>query len=548
MEHKIFITGDIHGQIDIAKINKKNWPDQFNLTRQDYLLQLGDLGLLWKKDKTFNYLLDFYTSRKYTLLWIDGNHCFSKDTELLTTQGWRNIVECYNDSDVILANFDINTREIFFNKPNSRCIEYQNSLIEISGSRTKQIVSLEHDVIINTTKCKAIDLLGKKAEQNLIPMTGFLNSQGINISDDMIRLIVWIVCDGTIVDFSKRKSNSKKCTIQFKLSKERKIQKLSELLNRLHINFSLLPATKCRTNVLQPFYIRFHGDKARLCWNILGKKKQFPDWFRQLSKKQFLIFLEELSITDGHRVNKNYIKWQTIDKHNIDLVQEICLYHNIVSYYNSFHSGGFSNKLQYDMTIFNNIVSNKHKLLIRQIQYNNYVYCFSMPHGTLITRIGGKVAFSGNCNFNILNSFPIETWNGGKVHKIADNIFHLMRGEIYNIYNKTFFTFGGGLSIDKNKRIIYIDWWPEEEANYQEQINAINNLEKYNYKIDYVLTHSAPELIKNQVGFKNYTSNTEQFLQYINNKLTFNKWFIGHYHIDQIYQNYYFIYNKILSL
>ena len=33
-------------------------------------------------------------------------------------------------------------------------------------------------------------------------------------------------------------------------------------------------------------------------------------------------------------------------------------------------------------------------------------------------------------NFDILNSYPEEVWRGGKVHKIAPNIIHLMRGQV----------------------------------------------------------------------------------------------------------------------
>lgn len=70
----IFVTGDTHGQLDIAKIQKRKWPQQFELSKSDYLIVLGDFGLFWKQDKTFEYLLDFYESRCYTVLWIDGNH------------------------------------------------------------------------------------------------------------------------------------------------------------------------------------------------------------------------------------------------------------------------------------------------------------------------------------------------------------------------------------------------------------------------------------------------------------------------------------------
>lgn len=31
-------------------------------------------------------------------------------------------------------------------------------------------------------------------------------------------------------------------------------------------------------------------------------------------------------------------------------------------------------------------------------------------------------------NFNLLNFIPVSVWNGGKVHKISNSIYHLMRG------------------------------------------------------------------------------------------------------------------------
>ena len=53
-------------------------------------------------------------------------------------------------------------------------------------------------------------------------------------------------------------------------------------------------------------------------------------------------------------------------------------------------------------------------------------------------------------NFDVLNQYPEETWHGGKVHRIRSNIFHLMRGEVFDIEGKSFFTFGGASSMMLN--------------------------------------------------------------------------------------------------
>ena len=66
----------------------------------------------------------------------------------------------------------------------------------------------------------------------------------------------------------------------------------------------------------------------------------------------------------------------------------------------------------------------------------------------------GVLFIDGNHeNFEILNSYEVEEWNGGKVHKISDKLIHLMRGQVYEIEGKKIFTFGGGNSIDKQWRI-----------------------------------------------------------------------------------------------
>ena len=46
-------------------------------------------------------------------------------------------------------------------------------------------------------------------------------------------------------------------------------------------------------------------------------------------------------------------------------------------------------------------------------------------------------------NYTRLYNYPIEEWNGGKVHKVRESVLHLMRGEVFNISGKKFFTFGG---------------------------------------------------------------------------------------------------------
>lgn len=70
----IYVTGDTHIPIDISKLNTKNFPEQSNLTRNDYLVILGDFGLFWKNDKTHEHWKRWLEEKPFSILWIDGNH------------------------------------------------------------------------------------------------------------------------------------------------------------------------------------------------------------------------------------------------------------------------------------------------------------------------------------------------------------------------------------------------------------------------------------------------------------------------------------------
>jgi len=156
-------------------------------------------------------------------------------------------------------------------------------------------------------------------------------------------------------------------------------------------------------------------------------------------------------------------------------------------------------------------------------------------HLELYNAIGCTIIFiDGNHeNFNMLNQFPLVEYLGALMHQIDKHIFHVLRGEIMLIENKTFLCIGGAISIDKAWRTPYITWWPEEEITYHDIDNALNNLQKFDNKVDYVLTHCCDTntLIKT-FHFKRDVC-TDQ-LTFIDKIVEYKRWYFGHYHFDRI--------------
>ena len=150
-------------------------------------------------------------------------------------------------------------------------------------------------------------------------------------------------------------------------------------------------------------------------------------------------------------------------------------------------------------------------------------------------------------NHDALDSYPVEMWNGGKIHRINESIIHLMRGQVYTINGKKFFTMGGAESTDKAYRKEGESWWARELPSDNEYEEALKNLKDNHFVVDYVITHCAPEGIAEIKRKENML--TFFFDSLISDySLEYRQWFCGHYHIDKDYGNITVLFNKVLEV
>lgn len=153
-------------------------------------------------------------------------------------------------------------------------------------------------------------------------------------------------------------------------------------------------------------------------------------------------------------------------------------------------------------------------------------------------------------NFDMLKSYTEDIWHGGRVHFISDSIIHLERGQVFKIDGLSFFTFGGANSIDKSIRRTGLSWWPEEMPSNYEYEEGLRNLEKVNWKVDYILTHTCPEFVANQLVTYVYPGEEtlQRYFNRIAEEVEFKKWFFGHWHMDETVDNFRCLYNDIVEL
>jgi predicted phosphodiesterase len=153
-------------------------------------------------------------------------------------------------------------------------------------------------------------------------------------------------------------------------------------------------------------------------------------------------------------------------------------------------------------------------------------------------------------NFDLLNSYPVSEWNGGKVHQISDSIYHLMRGQVFVIDGKKIFTFGGAMSIDKQYRKEFTSWWKQEIPSGEEFLEAEANLIKNNHVVDFIITHTAPQgnLILFGIEGDKYHDPVAKLLTNFRSGNRFKHWYFGHFHIDKTRGKFTALYDKIVEM
>lgn len=179
---------------------------------------------------------------------------------------------------------------------------------------------------------------------------------------------------------------------------------------------------------------------------------------------------------------------------------------------------------------------NEEKNLIKWFLDKKYTICF----------------LDGNHeNFYRINNLKTVNMFDGEVGEyIKGKVYHLRRGQIYNINGKQIFTFGGGYSIDKNRRVPNVSWWEEEIPTEEEWAKGFKVLEEQGNSIDYIITHECPSSISEQI-YDFVIPNSQVVsnkLDLIYDRVKFKKWYCGHHHRDDVVDNIQLLYRDILEI
>lgn len=352
---------------------------------------------------------DMLQDKDSTIKCLTGRFgCVDCDTEFFNGEKWKKISEWDNEK---VLEYNIENQTALLSYPIKYIKEPCDYLWQFESKYgLNQCLSDEHNVLYQTPKGviykKQFSEIKEKHEKS---STGFdgkffttfnYSGHGINLSDDEIRLMCAVICDG---HFNNTIAKTARCI--FNLKKDRKKQRLLEICNRLNIECKICDSTAKGYNC---YYV-----------TVPREEKEFTSYWYNCNQHQLQVICDEIMFWDGN-VNyseTNHIKRQrfsTTNKITADFVQfafSACGHRATIGIQDrrgrKYVTGGkeYTRKsIEYAVVVSNNkqlglCCENKYAKRTEIKKYktlDGYKYCFTMPTGNLILRRNNCIFITGN--------------------------------------------------------------------------------------------------------------------------------------------------------
>lgn len=153
-------------------------------------------------------------------------------------------------------------------------------------------------------------------------------------------------------------------------------------------------------------------------------------------------------------------------------------------------------------------------------------------------------------------TYTTKEWHGGVVYyeEKYPNILFAKDGEIYDLDGQKSIVIGGAYSVDKFYRLRNgFHWFEDEQPSAETKARVEAVLDRCNWEIDQVLTHTCPykyiptEAFLPSIDQSTVDNSTEKWLDAIEDRLTYKRWLCGHWHIDKRIDDLRFVMEDIIE-
>lgn len=349
-------------------------------------------------------------------------HCLSSDHEVLTKKGWKSIDEMPNE----IAIWD-KTEKVSFQQISWNQFDFDGELLNLNGDTISQQTTEEHRLITKWgngwKELTAKELRSYKHNSFRIPSGGFYSGTRKLLREE-VQFICAVQADGSY-SFNR---------IQFHFKKDRKIDRLEEILKKLKLNYTLV-YSKCDDSY------RFSVERPTFIEDFLQDKK-FTYKLLELCEDNLETIMHEIFYWDGHVSFPGSNGHYYFSKHyqNVEVLKTIA------------HLRGRHARINKANGVFKLGLSNRKFSSLQEKQtlktkYEGKVYCPTTSTGYFLVRHKGQISVTGN-SFNYCKTaasfrFDILKESEGKVtltlpqSELFEGIYHFLFPEIKKMQKET---------------------------------------------------------------------------------------------------------------
>ena len=432
-------------------------------------------GLRWRLD-SLNKRLGSLRKGDFGFL-MARPESYSRDTEVLTPNGWLTVDKVTTETEI--AQVDEH-RMLSFIRPtavHSHEQEYCYHIHDTLG-RVDLIVTEGHGMVVDNvgvlTKERADTVVYKQGVKHHVSAKTSAQSHKLNY---MERLAIAYQADG-------HTRNYKKYGYSFSLKKERKINRLKEILNYLGWEYS---EYKDGNKGNRGFYVKTLRPLLKdFSWVDLDCKS--VEWCQE--------FIEELSYWDATRRTLTRFKFDTTNKQVADIVQAIAVmagYNCLLSKFVDTRKDSY--KDIYSLSIRTNYQPVDGQCIKKErISFTDTTYCFEVPTGMLLVRRNGAVAVCGNTGKTTFLTSEVS-YMASQLKPGMGPILHFNNEEQGNKVKLRYFQATLGLTLTELMSNREVNQQKYLKETNEGQIQIYDNAEIHRNRVDAICANLRPSLI-----------------------------------------------------
>lgn len=325
-----------------------------------------------------------------------GFQCMSEDTEILTPKGWKTHNELKKGDTIKTFNIK---KKVIEDKPIKKLFakEYNGLMYNLKNRIQDQLISPKHKVVrkkfqSNEYVLEEIENIEKMKSPFIIPISAKNNNPEIKISDEQIKLMAWIIGEGSIELPGKSRSSYRVSIYQSQIRNSSNYKEIKELLDYFKINYSEytqkglgLPVQRLRLNA--------KSSKLIHKWFNTNQNVHFiPEYLLNMSQRQSKIFLDTYQKAEGFEDCK-------ISCSDIEIINSLQAISSNAGYGSTILSRKptIGKKMIYVLRLIKHEDTYVQK--IEKVNYKGIIWCPNTDNETVIARRNGKVFITGNTPF-----------------------------------------------------------------------------------------------------------------------------------------------------